>query len=114
MNHDVPGLFAIFDVCIMLWAHAGIVLLIFIAYTAWNGRLLEDKLFKFKWVLVFPIFACSFHVIYNILFVLFRFVNYGFLSLVGIDFALILGIVFYILLLFIVSILFLSRKTYSE
>ena len=91
-----------------------LVLLIFIAYTAWNGRLLEDKLFKFKWVLVFPIFACSFHVIYNILFVLFRFVNYGFLSLVGIDFALVVGIIFYILLLFIISLLFLSRKTYSE
>ena len=91
-----------------------LVLLVFIAYTAWNGRLLEDKLFKFKWVLVFPIFACSFHVIYNILFVLFRFVNYGFLSLVGIDFALVVGIIFYILLLFIISLLFLSRKTYSE
>ena len=91
-----------------------LVLLIFIAYTAWNGRLLEDNLFKFKWVLVFPIFACSFHVIYNILFVLFRFVNYGFLSLVGIDFALVVGIIFYILLLFIISLLFLSRKTYSE
>ena len=76
-----------------------LVLLVFIAYTAWNGRLLEDKLFKFKWVLVFPIFACSFHIIYNILFVLFRFVNYGFLSLVGIDFALVVGIIFYILLL---------------
>ena len=86
-----------------------LVLLIFIAYTAWNGRLLEDKLFKFKWVLVFPIFACSFHIIYNILFVLFRFVNYGFLSLVGIDFALVIGIIFYILLLFIISLLFLSR-----
>ena len=91
-----------------------LVLLVFIAYTAWNGRLLEDKLFKFKWVLVFPIFACSFHIIYNILFVLFRFVNYGFLSLVGIDFALVVGIIFYILLLFIISLLFLSRKTYSE
>ena len=91
-----------------------LVLLIFIAYTAWNGRLLEDKLFKFKSVLVFPIFACSFHIIYNILFVLFRFVNYGFLSLVGIDFALVVGIIFYILLLFIISLLFLSRKTYSE
>ena len=34
-----------------------LVLLIFIAYTAWNGRLLEDNLFKFKWVLVFPVFS---------------------------------------------------------
>lgn len=91
-----------------------LVLLVFISYVAWNGRLLENKMFKFKWIIVFPIFAAAFLVIYHIMLVLFHFINYSILGLIGNNFALILGCIFYIVLLFVVSVLFLSRKKYKN
>ena len=76
--------------------------------------LLENKMFKFKWIIVFPIFAAAFLVIYHIMLVLFHFINYSILGLIGNNFALILGCIFYIVLLFVVSVLFLSRKKYKN
>lgn len=89
-----------------------LVLFILLGYIAWNGRLDENALFKFKWILVFPCFFASIHVMYNLLLTVFRLFNFTLVGYLGNTNGLILGVVVYIVLLIIVSVSFLSRKKY--
>lgn len=81
-----------------------------LAWLAWHGRTPQNAAFKFSWSLLFPFMAATLHLLYRISKGAFKVLNYGLLSLTGKTYALPVGTVFYALLLFILSLMFLACR----
>lgn len=84
--------------------------LIFIASIAWNYRLASGMAFKFKWVFILPLFNLLFYLVSHFIEYVVRITSYVFIAVAGVDMAFLAGVIFYILLLVVVMIIFLSRK----
>jgi len=87
------------------------ILLIFFASIAWNYRLLEHRVFKFYWIFFIPLFAGFMYFVLRCIDYLFTLVNFICVGLMGQQHALLLSVAVYIVGLFAVSLLFLSRKS---
>lgn len=88
------------------------ILIIFIlaASIGWNYRMTDNGLFKFSWIFIYP--AIHFVVYGVIVFAEFfiKLLNFILIGIAGTNFAVYVGILFYLICLILVSILFLSRK----
>jgi hypothetical protein len=86
-------------------------LLIMSAAMAWNFRVKDEKtVFKFIWVLLFPIYTLIIHMIYSSLIYMYNILNYVLVGTLG-AYASIVAILIYILFYLVSSIYFLSRKS---
>lgn len=87
---------------------------IFLASYAWNNRISENTLFKFKWIFTFPLFTVLFYFLYQLLMWVFKLQNYAALAIVGGKAALGLSAAFYVLIFIIATVVFLSRNNTAE
>ena len=87
-----------------------LILLVLFASYAWNNRIGEYQIFKFKWIFAFPIFSVLFYYVHLICLWLFKLLNYTLLGIMGISSALICCLFIYIIMLVIASLVFLSRN----
>lgn len=87
-----------------------LLLFIILAGIAWNNRLEANVYFKASWLLIFPIFAIICQALYQISLFVFKLANYGLLSICDATGALLWGVGVYVVLIFIASLFFLSRK----
>ncbi len=85
-----------------------LVLMILLAWTAWHGRTDSTSLFKFHWIIMFPLLSLAFIYLYSFSMRGFMLANYALFSIFGVHFAIIAGIILYIILLIVVSIMFLA------
>lgn len=90
-----------------------LILFIIIAYISWHFRLEENSVFKFKWIVMFPLLAAAYIFLYNLAICFFKFINYGLLGMTGPQFCLPAGIILYAIILIIVSLFFLSCRNSS-
>lgn len=86
------------------------IILLFTCIIAWNYRLRTDGLFKFSWVFILPLINLVFYVVVGFCEFSLKLMNYILMGLVGVRFALYLGLAYYILGIVIVSVMFLARK----
>ena len=87
-----------------------LIIMIFVATIAWNYRLSEGAIFKFKWIFILPSLNVVFYFTERLVAYLIKLLNLVFITMTGTRLALLAGIAVYIMLLFAVSALFLSRK----
>lgn len=85
-----------------------LILFIVIAWLSWHFRLEENSLFKFKWIIMFPLLSVGYIFLHKMAVCFFKFINYGIMGTTGVQFALCVGSFIYILMLIIASIFFLS------
>lgn len=98
----------------MLYPLFLIIVFLCSAIFAWNYRLGERSLFQSSWILTFPVFSFFSYLLYRALMWTFTLFNYGLISIFGTDFALTSGIVFYLIVLVLVSLFFLARNGADE
>lgn len=87
-----------------------LILLLFFSTIGWNYRLRDSHVFKFVWIFLYP---CLHLVLFGVIaFAEFfiKLMNFIFMGIAGMNFALYLGFGFYIISLILVCFLFLSRK----
>ena len=87
-----------------------LICLIGLGIGAWHGRLPPNSNFKFKWIIVFPIFTGVEFIIYKFVMFFFKLINYSLQGLSRPQYALFTASGFYILIFIIVSILFVGCK----
>lgn len=86
-----------------------LVFFIFLAGFAWNYRLSETQLFKFKWIILIPFITILLHFVWELILYLFKLLDYIFVA--GIESAAILPVIgIPVLFLFCASYIFVSRK----
>lgn len=90
-----------------------LILFIVIAYHAWHFRLEENSVFKFKWIIMFPVLCAAYYFLYKLALCLFKFINYGLLGVSGVSFSIAAGTIVYVLIFAIVSVFFLSCRNSS-
>ena len=90
-----------------------LILFIVIAYLAWHFRLEENSVFKFKWIIMFPVLCAAYYFLYKLALCLFKFINYGLLGVSGVSFSIAAGTIVYVLIFAIVSVFFLSCRNSS-
>jgi len=77
---------------------------------AWHGRLPPNSIFKFKWIIIFPIFLVIDYGLYRFLMVFFKLMNYSILGIAGVSYALLACGIFYTAIFTIISITFVSCR----
>jgi hypothetical protein len=87
-----------------------LILLVFAASFAWNYRVGEHDVFKFKWLFLFPVFTAVVYLMLDCCQYLFTLLNYVFVGTCG-PFALIVAFVVYVLVFFFVSLHFMARRS---
>ncbi|MBP3607629.1 MAG: hypothetical protein J6J11_04860 [Treponema sp.] len=87
-----------------------LILFVFIASIAWNFRVSSEQLFKFIWLLIFPICVFLMDIIIQTIFSILNLFNYFLIATTG-DFALMTSIAILVIVLVIVSVLFMSKKS---
>lgn len=87
-----------------------LIILIFVATIAWNYRLASGAIFKFKWIFILPSLNAVFYLAESFIEYVIRLFNFVFVAIAGTYMALFAGIIAYIFLLALVSVVFLSRK----
>ena len=87
-----------------------LITLIFVATIAWNYRLASGAIFKFKWIFILPSLNAVFYLAESFIEYVIRLFNFVFVAIAGTYMALLAGIIAYIFLLALVSVVFLSRK----
>ena len=87
-----------------------LIIFIFVATNAWNYRLSAGAIFKFKWVFILPSLNAVFYLVVKFIEYLIKLLNFVFIAIAGTYMALLAGIIVYIFLLVLVSVVFLSRK----
>lgn len=90
-----------------------LILFVIIAYLSWHFRLEENSIFKFKWIIMFPLLSVVYILLYNLALCFFKFINYGLLGVTGTYFSLWAGLILYVVILIIVSTFFLSCRNSS-
>lgn len=87
-----------------------LILFIFVASIAWNYRLGEGLIFKFKWIFILPVLNIVFYFAERLIEFTIKLFNFVFIAMAGTRMALLAGIIAYVILLALVSVVFLSRK----
>ncbi|MBQ9239117.1 MAG: hypothetical protein IJ191_07385 [Treponema sp.] len=87
-----------------------LILLLLLASYAWNNKIQKTSPFKFKWVLMFPLFTVLFYHLYNLCLWCFKLTNYAVIGIVGTSTILYWCIGVYVVLFALVSCVFLSRN----
>ena len=87
-----------------------LILLIGIGIGAWHGRLPPNSVFKFKWIVIFPLFTLLFYAIYRFTFFGFKLLNCSILGLAGSAYAIPVGCIIYALIFAAFSISFCACK----
>ncbi len=77
---------------------------------AWHGRLPPNSIFKFKWIVIFPIFLVVDYGLYRFFMIFFKLVNFSILALAGSNYAILAATGFYALVFAMVSVLFVACK----
>lgn len=77
----------------------------------WNNRVGLNQYFKFSWIFSFPFFMVIGWVFYHLGMYIFKLLNYVLLGLAGSTMSILVGLVFYVIVLLIVSLYFLSRTS---
>lgn len=91
-----------------------LALFMFMAAFAWNNRIDEHQLFKFKWIFTFPLFTALFYFVYSFMLWIFKLQNYAIMAVAGTNIAIFASAVFYLLLFAVASVSFLSRNDSSR
>ena len=91
-----------------------VIILLAFATFAWNYRIGERLLFRTSWIVVFPFFSVLAHIMCMMLLWLYKLINYVFIGVAGINFALVLGAFVYVVILIIVSLVFLARNAVDQ
>lgn len=87
-----------------------LIILVLLAWLSWHMRTNEDSLFKFQWIVMFPLLALSFMGLYKLMMRLFQLLNYALFAIFGQKVALLAGIIFYSLLLIFSSVCFVASR----
>lgn len=87
-----------------------LIILVFAASMAWNYRLDEKSVFKFKWLIVFPLFTSIVFVLLKCVMYVASLIDFCFIGLAG-PYALPIEFVVYVIILIFVSVNFLSRSS---
>jgi hypothetical protein len=87
-----------------------LMLLIFCAAIAWNYRIGEKQVFKFKWIFVLPLSTIVAYAVLKALSTIVNIVNFICVALCG-QFALVVSLAFCIVFLVVVSLIFLGRTS---
>lgn len=88
-----------------------LIILIFAATFAWHNRIGNSQYFKFSWLFSFPFIIIISFAYYKISMFIFMLNNYALLTCFNNSIGITTTIIFYIVLLFIVSLYFVSRKS---
>ena len=81
---------------------------------SWNCRTAPESVFKFRWIIMIPILAITFTVIYDIVLTVFKLANYGLFAIFANQGAIISGIVVYCAILILSSIAFVSCRNAQD
>ena len=87
-----------------------LIVVMMIGALSWSFRIGQTLYFRMSWVFSFPVFMIIMYFFYHIMIYVFKLLNYAIIILSAGKGALTIGIVFYIILLLISSIYFLSQK----
>ena len=87
-----------------------LIILIFAATFAWHNRIGDSQYFKFSWIFSFPFIILLCLAYYKIAMFVFMLNNYALIVCFKNSLGIVAAIVFYVSLLFIVSLYFVSRK----
>lgn len=87
-----------------------LILFLIVGWLAWHFRLNEDSVFKFKWIVMFPLLGFAYALLYQLAECLFKFINYGVLGFTSVSSYICAASVLYIILLIIASLIFLSCR----
>lgn len=87
-----------------------LIILIFAATFAWHNRIGDSQYFKFSWIFSFPFIILLCMAYYKIAMFVFMLNNYALIVCFKNSLGIVAAIVFYVSLLFIVSLYFVSRK----
>lgn len=87
-----------------------LIILIFAATFAWHNRIGNSQYFKFSWIFSFPFIILLCMAYYKIAMFVFMLNNYALIVCFKNSLGIVAAIVFYVSLLFIVSLYFVSRK----
>lgn len=90
-----------------------LILFVLIAWLAWHFRLEENSVFKFKWIIMFPLLSFTYILLCRLAICFFKFINYGLMGMVGQDLALLAGSIAYIVIFILASLTFLSSRNSS-
>lgn len=77
---------------------------------AWHGRLPPNSVFKFKWIIVFPIFIFLDYMLYKSFMLFFKLINFTIMGIVGLKFAIPISTTVFVILLVIVSMIFVACR----
>lgn len=88
-----------------------LALFIFCASMGWNYRIEEENsMFKFRWILLFPLYGIILVLAYDLCMYFFNIINYSMVGLLG-SASLVVGPFFYIVLFIVSSMVFMSRRS---
>lgn len=87
-----------------------LICMVCVGIGAWHGRISADGVFKFKWIIVFPLLSFVLLCAYYLSHFVFRMINYSLLSLFGQTSVLFAGLFLYLVIFFGVSVMFLACK----
>lgn len=88
-----------------------LVIFILLAGFGWNNRIDANQYFKFSWAFAFIPFILISILFDKMMTFLFRLINYVFLGGLGISGGMITGLVLYVIMLILASVLFVSRNS---
>jgi hypothetical protein len=87
-----------------------LILIVFAAAFAWNYRVGEKDLFRFSWLLLFPVFSFVVYILIQCCQYILTLLNYVFVGTCG-SYALLVAFIVYVLLFFIVTMIFMARRS---
>lgn len=88
-----------------------LILLVFSATFSWHNRIGASQYFKFSWVFSFPFVIILCLAFYKIAMFAYMLLNYVLIDCFGAKLGIITGTIFYVILLIIVSLYFVSRRS---
>ena len=91
-----------------------LILFILLGLLSWHGRVPSGSVFKFKWMIIFPVLFMVSIGAYGILMGFFKVCNYEIVAMAGKNLSLLTGVGLYALALLVVSVLFLASRNSAE
>ena len=88
-----------------------VIIVLLLGTFAWNNRVGLDQYFKLSWLLAFPFFFLIGAVFYKIAMFFYKLMNYVLLGGLGVTKGLSIGFIFYLVILVLDSVYFLSRRS---
>ena len=87
-----------------------LICMVCVGIGAWHGRISADGVFKFKWIIVFPLLSFVLLCAYYLSHFVFRMINYSLMSICGQTSVVFAGLFLYLVIFFGVSVMFLACK----